>query len=575
MEAEQATGKPWQELSPEEQASYRNRAHYLSAIAALPAGNTAALGISMMPSDVDVNQVLDAPGRAVRTLNRPDTLDLWNKADDVSKQEALGLKSPEEYSAARPQIEALIEQMKNEPRFSEGGTLNKKFVQALKGNFGDMTNQKQTELRDAYLRSFASKNQTNPEIAKSLEQAASPDATVGRPAMDRLMAALRKDPELGNAFMVANKHPWSRSSVPPAVPQPQAPQPAPADNFDTEMAGWTVDGPPPTPTAQSLLAQAPGVTSPNATLPPPMTEAAQPNAPAAPLNPKVKVIVEKMQSDAMAKVQAMAKTFRFNLSDPRQKEQFLQKPEVQQAGVAKLEGDPAAKTQQGGALGIWNSLDSNQKMMLIGGLSIAAIGLITSFMSSSNNESGSPGMLGPILGLGGLAAAGYGATGGQPGKLLTGDFWRGAGKDMGAGLNKLPFWNQKQSGFGDYLLQRVGNATTKPVLDFAKDFFSTKTTMSNGGTGVGAIPNPREMADSIGNGLGLTKTPGQYGPMPRYSRDGRLLPGPVTPASHDQRRELEDLAKNAPLNAAKYNPNNKPAAPLAPQPAPKVPGPIK
>jgi hypothetical protein len=72
----------------------------------------------------------------------------------------------------------------------------------------------------------------------------------------------------------------------------------------------------------------------------------------------------------------------------------------------------------GTALGVWETLPDWAKVAVIGGLSLSAVGLLSSLMDGDEEEHGGGSWLGPVAGVGGLGLAAYGLSGGQPGRLL-------------------------------------------------------------------------------------------------------------------------------------------------------------
>lgn len=104
-----------------------------------------------------------------------------------------------------------------------------------------------------------------------------------------------------------------------------------------------------------------------------------------------------------------------------------------QAATAKAQQDPTFQQRYGNlppdqqnkiAGGIIQNL-GDWKWLFYGGLALSAIGLLSSLFGGGDDddEKGGGGMpWGPLLGLGGLAAAGYGITGGQPTKWLDPNF---------------------------------------------------------------------------------------------------------------------------------------------------------
>jgi hypothetical protein len=125
-----------------------------------------------------------------------------------------------------------------------------------------------------------------------------------------------------------------------------------------------------------------------------------------------------------------------NLEDTNQWNRFVNDPTVRQEAAKNLTNDPTFQQKfpnmdpekaLGVSLGIWDRMNDTQKWFLFGGLGIAALGLLTSMFSSDDDEEdggGGIGLFGPALGLGGLAAAGYGISGGHPSRLLNPAFYR-------------------------------------------------------------------------------------------------------------------------------------------------------
>lgn len=124
-----------------------------------------------------------------------------------------------------------------------------------------------------------------------------------------------------------------------------------------------------------------------------------------------------------------------NLEDTNQWNRFVNDPTVRQEAAKNLTNDPTFQQKfpnmdpekaLGVSLGIWDRMNDTQKWFLFGGLGIAALGLLTSMFSSDDDdeEGGGMGLFGPALGLGGLAAAGYGISGGHPSRLLNPSFYR-------------------------------------------------------------------------------------------------------------------------------------------------------
>lgn len=125
--------------------------------------------------------------------------------------------------------------------------------------------------------------------------------------------------------------------------------------------------------------------------------------------------------------------------DPKQWSKFVADPNVRQEAAKALVNDPTFQKQfpdldpekaMGVSLGIWDRMSDMHKMFLFGGLSVAALSMLTSMFSGDDdddekkNGGGGLGMLSPLLGIGGLAAAGYGISGGQPRRLIDPSFYR-------------------------------------------------------------------------------------------------------------------------------------------------------
>jgi hypothetical protein len=149
------------------------------------------------------------------------------------------------------------------------------------------------------------------------------------------------------------------------------------------------------------------------------------------------------------KAQAKMQQAGVDPSKPDQVISHLNKPEVRIEAAKQLLHDPTFKDKFKDldpeealqvSLSIWDRMSPTHKYFLYGGLGVAALGLIGSFMSGGDDEEeidengkrvrkpASPGMLsrwGPLLGLGGLGAAAYGATGGRPSSIIKPRFWKG------------------------------------------------------------------------------------------------------------------------------------------------------
>jgi hypothetical protein len=127
-------------------------------------------------------------------------------------------------------------------------------------------------------------------------------------------------------------------------------------------------------------------------------------------------------------------------------------------GVRLVQRDPAlAELRRGGgvdtresynkslelSVGVWESLPEWSKGLVLGGLGLSAVGLLASLLGRDSDEDeddrgrrqgGSAlGGLAPLATIGGLGAAAYGLSGGQPGRLVDPTFWSdAAGEAAGA-----------------------------------------------------------------------------------------------------------------------------------------------
>jgi hypothetical protein len=88
------------------------------------------------------------------------------------------------------------------------------------------------------------------------------------------------------------------------------------------------------------------------------------------------------------------------------------------------------------SLGVFETLPTWAKVTFLGGLGLSAIGLLSSLFGGGDDDEedgkgrGGMGWLGPVAGIGGLGAAAFGLSGGQPGRLLDSRFWSGVGGDV-------------------------------------------------------------------------------------------------------------------------------------------------
>lgn len=99
------------------------------------------------------------------------------------------------------------------------------------------------------------------------------------------------------------------------------------------------------------------------------------------------------------------------------------------AEIEKQTGEPAGLSQ---VHEFWNGLEGWQKGMMIAGMGLGLISMMSMLMGGEDGG----GIMGTLAGGAGLAALGYGVSGGHPGELLRGDFWKGlmAGKQPGSDM---------------------------------------------------------------------------------------------------------------------------------------------
>lgn len=220
--------------------------------------------------------------------------------------------------------------------------------------------------------------------------------------------------------------------------------------------------------ASPQVAATPPAVAPTTTQP---VSTAAPAAPTTPVAPVIKAIEDKAaklsaapspQTDkqltqlsmmkhwatkAESAATQLATKLGFNLGNEASRKTFFEHPEVRQQAAKMLVNDPMIQQKFPNedpaklldvSLGIWDRLPDMYKALVIGGLTVGAIGLFSSIFSSSEEGTG---LFGPLAGLAGTAALGYGITGGQPQKLLQRPFWNDVISQTP--LNKLPLLGSK------------------------------------------------------------------------------------------------------------------------------------
>lgn len=88
---------------------------------------------------------------------------------------------------------------------------------------------------------------------------------------------------------------------------------------------------------------------------------------------------------------------------------------------------PEQKAQM--AQSVWSQLPDKYKNYVYAGIGLSTIGLLHRLFRSRNEDEEGSDYLSPLLGLGGLATAGYGLSQGKPQDLITPKFWSSLGND--------------------------------------------------------------------------------------------------------------------------------------------------